>query len=144
LTGIYFDSAYLFKCYVADPDSSAVRGVAGAADVVYSSALCLAEVACAMHRATRERFLLAEQASAARQAFQKHLREGVVSLIPVTESVLYAVQAHVAAMPRSVFLRSGDAVHLGTAAHSGFSEIWSNDKHLLRAAPHFGVKGRSV
>jgi predicted nucleic acid-binding protein len=144
VSGIYFDSAYLFKCYITDPDSAAVRRVAEAAEVIYSSALCMAEIACATHRATRDRFLSAEQAAAARRAFQTHLREGFVLLVPVTESVLYAVQAQVARMPRNVFLRSGDALHLGTAAYAGFSEIWSNDRRMLRAAPHFGVKGRSV
>ena len=34
--------------------------------------------------------------------------------------------------------------HLVTAADSGFTEIWTNDRHMLAAAPHFGLAGRSV
>jgi hypothetical protein len=37
-----------------------------------------------------------------------------------------------------------DALHLVTAADSGFVEVWTNDRHMLAAAPHFGLVGRSV
>jgi predicted nucleic acid-binding protein len=41
-------------------------------------------------------------------------------------------------------LRAGDAIHLASARHEGFSEIWTNDRHMLKAASHFGLAGRSV
>ncbi len=43
-----------------------------------------------------------------------------------------------------VDLRAGDAIHLAAAQSAGFSEIWSNDKRLLQAAPAFGLTGKSV
>jgi predicted nucleic acid-binding protein len=141
---MYFDSAYLFKCYIDDADSRAVRRLAGNARVVYSSALCIAELACAIQRAVRERALRAEQASAAHAAFRAHVREGFILLIPVTESILYSVQARVSGLPPGVFIRSGDALHLATAEYAGFSEVWTNDRHMLNAASHFGVKGRTI
>jgi predicted nucleic acid-binding protein len=43
-----------------------------------------------------------------------------------------------------MYLRAGDAIHLAAAQGAGFTEIWSNDRHLLQAAPAFGLTGKSV
>ena len=144
MTRLYFDSAYLVKCYLADPESEKLRSLFVRAKTVCSSALCLAEVACALHRVVREKTVTAAQAADVRLEFTSHVEEGSIKLIPVSESILHAVQSFVAAMPANSFLRAGDAIHLATARHEGFSEIWSNDRHMLRAASHFGVVGRSV
>jgi predicted nucleic acid-binding protein len=41
-------------------------------------------------------------------------------------------------------LRAGDAIHIATALEVGEPEIWTNDRHLLAAAAHFGIVGRSA
>lgn len=43
-----------------------------------------------------------------------------------------------------LYIRTLDALHLVSAADSGFGEILTNDRHMLAAAPHFGLAGRSV
>ena len=142
--GVYFDSAYLVKCYLSDPDSEQVRKVFIRAGTVSSSALCLAEVACAAHRAVREKSITAAQAADVRLVFASHIRGGIIVLIPVSDAILDAVQSFVATLPPNTFLRAGDAVHLASAQLEGFAEIWSNDRHMLKAASHFGLAGRSV
>ena len=47
-------------------------------------------------------------------------------------------------LSRSVFLRTGDAVHLLSAGEFGCTAVCSNDRHLLAAVPHVGVAGRDV
>jgi predicted nucleic acid-binding protein len=44
----------------------------------------------------------------------------------------------------TVFVRAADAIHLTCAAEHGFREIYSSDRHLLAAAPAFGLKPRNV
>ena len=43
-----------------------------------------------------------------------------------------------------VWLRAADALHLVSARDNGFETIFSNDRHLLAAAPHFVIKARNV
>lgn len=65
-------------------------------------------------------------------------------LVPVTNHVLRRVEALTRTMPKSSFLRTGDAIHIVSAVEAGVHEIWTNDRHMLTAAAHFGLTGRSV
>src|SRR2546430_747847 len=72
------------------------------------------------------------------------IADGVRILALVSERLLRKKTLVAGAMPATVFLRTGDAIHLTTAQDLGESEIWSNDRHLLAAAKHFGLTGRSA
>lgn len=141
---LYFDTAYLAKCYWNEPDGRAVRAMARNADEICSSAVCIAEIACLAHRKVREAGVTASDASRRRELFLDDLKTGVISVIPVTERILLRVESVTRSLPDSCYLRSLDALHLVTAAESGFGEVWTNDRHMLAAAPFFGLTGRSV
>ena len=141
---LYFDSAYVAKCYLNDPDAYRVRSLVQQAEALISSALCIAEMACVFHRRVREGSLTSQQGSQLRGLFLEHVSTGVWTLVSVTEAILRDVDASLDAVPGKIFLRAGDAIHLTSARAAGFSEIWSNDRHLLAAASHFGLRGRSV
>lgn len=141
---LYLDSAYVAKSYVDEADSAEVCKLARHETAVYSSALCLAEVACALHRHVRERSLTRLQASQLAAIFRADVDAGVWLLLPVSDTLLGKVEIAVRSLPRDVFLRAGDAIHLVSARDAGFSEIWTNDRRLLAAAPHFGLRGRTV
>ncbi len=64
--------------------------------------------------------------------------------MPVTRSRLERIASLVRSAPQSLFLRAGDAIHLVCALESGEREIWTNDRHLLAAAAHFGLAARTV
>jgi len=141
---LYFDSAYVAKCYLREPDGKKVRKLAMSAAGLYSSAWCIAELACVFQRQIREGRLGREEAAKWRATFIRDIRNGVWILFPVSQRLLYRVEALASGLPPQVYLRAGDMIHLASAMEAGFTEIWSNDRHLLAAAPHFGLEGRSV
>ena len=76
--------------------------------------------------------------------FQSDCASGTIILLPLTEAILDRVEQVFTTAPATLFLRAADALHLATAAEHGFTEIYSNDKHLLAAAPLFGLLGLNV
>jgi predicted nucleic acid-binding protein len=141
---LYFDTAYVAKCYFNEGDSTPVRELAFRATGLYSSSWCLAELACVLQRNVRESQLTRAQADRLRDFFLEDVQNGVWSLLPISERFLFRVESLVSALPNSVYLRAGDAIHLAAAQGAGFTEIWSGDKRLLQAAPAFGLIGKSV
>ena len=141
---LYFDTAYLGKCYWNEPGGRLVRELAQRADGLYSSAICIAEMACLAHRKVREGPVTAADAVVRRDLFLNDLNSGVITALPVTDRLLRRVETMTRALPPTCYLRTIDALHLVTAADFGIGEVWTNDRHMLAAAPHFGVSGLSV
>lgn len=140
----YFDSAYIVKCYLNDPDSERVRDLVRMPVPLYSSALCIPEVTCAIHRRYRENQLTRKLALEATAAFRSHVEAGTWTLIPLSESLLWDVHETLRGLGSAVFIRSADAIHLVSARSAGFTEFWTSDRHMLEAARHFKLKGRSA
>jgi predicted nucleic acid-binding protein len=141
---LYFDSAYIAKCYLNEPDGRKVRELARAASGLYCSSVCLAELACIFHRHVREASIDVQTAAALRKLFRDDVENRVWSLIPVSDRLLHRVELLVKSLPAHCFVRAGDAIHLTTAIDAGFTEIWTTDRHMLQTAGYTGLTGRSV
>ncbi|MFN2376376.1 MAG: hypothetical protein ABR538_07545 [Candidatus Binatia bacterium] len=85
-------------------------------------------------RLTRREFrLLADQVEA-------DLDAGLWTELPVTSSLVESQAHRMAMLPADVFLRAADALHLTCAAEAGMREVYSSDRHMVAAAPRFGLR----
>jgi predicted nucleic acid-binding protein len=140
---IYFDTSYLVRLYYHDPGAERVRALA-ATDHVACSALGQAEMAAAFHRKLREGAIKPAAYAALMEQVEAHIDAGAFQWIAYDDAILARVRRVCRNLPRSVFLRGADALHLATAAESGFRIAYSNDAHMLAAAEHFGIEGINV
>jgi predicted nucleic acid-binding protein len=122
----YFDTGYLAKCYLNEPDSSAVQLLA------------------AFHRKLRENALSSATLEIVLRQFDLDEQQSLWTWLPLTDAIMAAVVSAFRTLPPSVFLRTGDAIHLATARSQSLPEVWSGDARLIAAAPHFGLVGRSL
>ena len=129
---MYFDTAYIAKFYFNEPESLRVRKLVRKADVIQSSVWALAELHAVLHRRVREGALSLRDARDLASGFYEHIEDGLWNLIPVISA------------PPDLFIRTADAVHLTTAQDAGERDVWTNDRHMLKAAAYFGLTGRSV
>ena len=63
---------------------------------------------------------------------------------PLSIPIMAAIADTFSNLPRSVFLRTGDAVRLLSAREFGCTAVYSNDRHLPAEAPHVGMTSRDV
>jgi predicted nucleic acid-binding protein len=141
---MYLDSAYIAKYYVNEPDSAKVRKLIRSATFVCSSSWALVEVTCVFHRHVREGSLTAAQGRELIDAFREHAERDLWNLIPVNDALLRRTATLIRGVTANFPLRAGDAIHLASVLEGGEAEIWTNDRHLLAAASHFGIAGRTV
>lgn len=137
---IYFDSCYLAKLYLMEPDSPRVRARAASSDVIGCCAIGRGEVLATFHRHFREGRLTQRDFRKLAAQVELDVRAGLWMSLPVTSLLLEAQARRIADLPREVFLRASDALHLECAAAAGAAEIYSSDRHLVAAAPHFGLR----
>lgn len=141
---MYFDTSYIAKFYFNEPGSPRVRELVRKADAVHSSLWALAEFHAVLHRRLREGTSSPGDVREMASRFFEHMAAGLWNLIPVNEALLRRTGALMVSAPRALFIRTAAAVHLTTALQIGEREVWTNDRHMLAAAPYFGLTGRSV
>ena len=141
---IYFDTAYLLKCYVEEPGSAPVRAFARDCERIACSVYGRLELHAALHRRLREGRLTAPHLDVVLRQLSVDESVRLWEWLPLTSAVMTAVADTYGSLPRDVVLRTGDAVHLLSAREHGLRQVYSNDRRLLAAAPYVGMTGLDV
>ena len=140
----YFDSSYIAKFYLDEPESAAVRQLAESLGQVRCAAIGQVEVAAVFHRKLREGAFDAGTFREVIAQYDDDCGQGLWTWLPLTTALAAKTVAAFARLPRPVFLRSADAVHLSCAHEHGFPEIYTNDRHMSAAARYFRLKPLAV
>ena len=140
----YFDSAYVAKFYLDEPESAAVRRLAESLGHVRCAVIGRTEVAAVFHRKFREGAFDARALREVMAQFDDDCDQGLWTWLPVTAALAARAATAFARLPRSVFLRAADALHLICAQEHGLPEIYTNDRHMSAAARHFRLKPMTV
>lgn len=141
---IYFDTSYVAKCYLNEIGSSLVRQLAQSQPALCCSEFGLIEAVTTFHRNWREHRLTKAQLDIVLAQFEADDTAGVWIWLPLTPDLCRKTAARIKRLPASTFIRSGDALHLCSAAENGLPEIYSHDRHLLAAASYFGLRPMDV
>ena len=141
---IYFDAAYIAKCYLNEPGAERVRAVAYEAQGLSSVEFARLEFTCIVQRHLREGSLSAREAREVFRDFERDEESGVWHWLPVTSDTIRTACDRVRRLPSSLLLRAGDALHLGCAKEHGLQEVYTNDRHMLLGAPHFDLTGVNI
>lgn len=140
----YYDSTYFFKLQCVEHGTAEVRAHASIVHSLFSAMHARAEFVSTCHRKIREGHGTHVQLKAMLDQFHLDCREGAITLLPLSDSVFERVDSFYLSAPSDLPLRAADALHLACAAEHGFTEVYSNDRNFLAAAPHFGLKGINV
>jgi predicted nucleic acid-binding protein len=141
---VYFDSAYIAKFYLSEPESERVRALAEREGKVCCSVIGRVETAQVFHRKLREGQANRPALAALFDQFEADDQSSLWTWLPLTDDLVAAAVQRFRGLSAKVALRSADAIHLVSASEHGFDAIYSNDVRILTAAPQFGLRGNSV
>ena len=138
---LYFDTTYLFRVYSTEPGHEAVKTLLAQTDKLATAWHGRAEFASILLRKRREGSDLPEQLASLGDQFRNDCRTALIELLPLTEAVMIRLESILSSAPAATVILAADALHLACAAEHGFTEVHSNDRHFLAAAPLFGLRG---
>ena len=138
---LYFDTTYLFRVYSTEPGHQAVKDLLRQTEVLATAWHGRAEFAAVLLRKRREGSDPIEYIDSLDEQFQRDCQSGLIRLLPLTEAVMCRLESALRTARIDTALRAADALHLACAAEHGFTEVYSNDRQFLAAAPLFGLRG---
>ena len=136
---IYFDTAYLAKCYLTDYGYATVRHTAEQADAIACCALGRVELAAAIHRALREKRLSRRDFNVVCEQFAQDDAANCWVWFPVTNRLLERAAKELQVLAPTVPLRAVDALHLACAIEMNCKALATSDRQLVRAAEASGL-----
>lgn len=140
----YYDANYLFKLQCVEKGTAEVRAHAATVNILCVAAHGRAEFASTAFRKVREGTATPKDYQLALAQVKADAATGNLLFLALTDTIIDRVEAVFAAAPATTYLRASDALHLATAAENSFTEVHSNDRHLLAAAPLFGLVGVNI
>lgn len=141
---IFCDTSTAAKLYVPERESKAVRQRLEAEDEVCVSELMRVELMGVFHRRLREgKWTRGDFTTAVRQ-FSHDDIGGFWTWLPLSGPVVDASAKIYTTLPDTIFLRSADCLHLITALHHNFPEIYTHDTHQSAAASVLGLNAVTI
>jgi predicted nucleic acid-binding protein len=137
---IFCDTSAVAKLYVAEKASRAMRLILEKEDQVFVSDLARTELFSVFHRQLREKVWPQDRFTTAVRQFANDDLGGFWTWLPLGREIIEAAATIYTTLPDTVFLRSADCLHLVTALHHGFAEVYTYDKHQTAAAMALGLK----
>jgi predicted nucleic acid-binding protein len=141
---VFCDTSTLAKYYVPEAETSAVQSRLDAEGQVMASELAKVELMAVFHRRLRERKWTQREFQAVVRQFSKDDIARYWDWVPLESKIIEeAVRAFIT-LPETAYLRSADCLHLVTAIHQNFDEIYTHDSHQQKAASAFGLNFVSI
>lgn len=138
---IYLDAAFIAKCYLHEPGADKVRRHARRSPGLASCALGRLEFSGVLRRHRQEGRLSPAAADEVWLEFLSDEANRTWTWYPVSAALLEQTRDSLNSLADDLHLRSSDALHLTCARLHGHAEIFTNDRHMLAAAPHFALRG---
>ncbi len=136
----YFDSAYIAKFYVDEPESDAIRRLAESLGRAHCSALGRIEVTSVFHRKWREGAFTDGEFREVSAQFTDDCAAGLWTWLAVTDSLIASTAESLRTLSKTITIRTADALHLVCAREHALRRVYTNDRHMLLAAGAFGVE----
>jgi predicted nucleic acid-binding protein len=137
---ILCDTSAVAKYYVTEKESPAIRRLLEMEEQVALCELARPELMAVFHRRLREGKWTRSDFSLAVRQFSKDDITGFWTWLPLDRTVTEAAAKTYTTLPETVFLRASDCLHLVTALHHNFDEIYTYDAHQTKAAAVLGIK----
>ncbi len=109
---IYFDTAYLAKCYLDEHGADEVRALARKERRVACCAFGRIELAATFHRNFRERKITAQQRDVIFLQLEADETARLWTWLPLRSDVLSETVRRFGALACSIYVRAADALHL--------------------------------
>ena len=140
----YWDTSALLKLYVAEHDSPFfVRLHASEDEPVFSSAIVMTEVICALYRKEQAGDLRSGGAKAVFRKFSADVNAGNIVTVPYGADVVKEAENLVRLVfeqPRPILVRSLDLIHVSSAVAVKARVIVATDTRLRKVAALAGLK----